>query len=142
MNVITRDNPITTHVALHLLLNQLSIAVLPAASQRNNTLVNEINPCLLVRTNAARLGKVVRQLLDTINRNCENSQIFLSAKIFGDVLLFQVRQKSPVDNINFTEFLAPLRQMAEGFYDNVSVSTQRSNVTTLAFSYQNQSIAA
>lgn len=84
----------------------------------------------------------MRQLLDTINSNCENSQISLSAKIFGDVLLFQVRRKSAANQVNFADCLSPLRRLAEGLYDNVSLTSQRSDLTTLAFSYLNQSIAA
>ncbi|RYY62352.1 MAG: HAMP domain-containing histidine kinase [Chitinophagaceae bacterium] len=139
----SHDQTNSSHVALHLLIGQLNLALQPAAAERNNTLVNEIPPCLLVRTNASRLAMVIRQLIETVNRYCEKTSIHLSAGIFGDVLLLHVRKKQyPGEKRNLAECLLPLQQLAQEFYSNVSVTSQRNNVTTLALSFISHPVAA
>ena len=139
---ISRDQKGSCHVALHLLINQLSLSVNPAALARQNTLVNDVSPCLLVRTDAQRLGLVLRQLLETLNSNSEKSSIHLSAKISGDVLQLDIRNKTVRQTNNLAGCLLPLKLLAQEFYRTVTITSQRDNVTTLALGFTSQPVAA
>lgn len=129
---------VTSHVALHLLINQLMQCVAPLADERQNTLTNEISPFLLVRTNPGKLGMVIRQLLTTINNHAENTSIRLSAKMYGDVLLLHIKKKCTTPHPGFAEHLQPLQQMAREFYGDVSITSHRNDITTVALSFMNQ----
>ncbi len=140
----TRDpNELTgAHVALHLVINELSEAILPVALHRSNTLVNEVSPSLLVRTNLDKLTAVLSNLLETVISNSQDSLIRFSAKIYDDVLLLHIKKNCRQFNDEFVNCLGPVQRLAEELYGSVCITSHRNDVTTVALSFINQPLAA
>ncbi len=131
-----------SQVALHVMISQLSVSTMPAAIERRNVVVNDIPQKMLVNIDAHKLAAVLGSLLQTVNTHTNNSYIRISAKHYGNVTLLHIKENSRLNSPAFAGSLVAIQEMAERIGGNVSVTSYRNEVTTVAFSFVNQSLAA
>lgn len=147
MNSYTGNTTSTqSQVALHLMINQLSLSTLPTAMRRQSIIVNDIPQRMYVTTDAHKLAAVLGSLLNTVISHTSNAYIHISAKNYGNVMLLHIKENSRLNSPSFAGKLVEIQEMAERIGGNVSVTSYRNEVTTVAFSFVNtvavQSIAA
>jgi hypothetical protein len=147
MNSYTGNTTSTqSQVALHLMINQLSVSTLPTAMRRQSIIVNDIPQSMYVNTDAHKLAAVLGTLLNTVITHTSNTYIHISAKNYGDVMLLHIKENSRLNSPSFAGKLAEIQEMAEHIGGNVSVTSYRNEITTVAFSFVNtpvmQAIAA
>lgn len=136
MNSYTGNTPSTqSQVALHLMINQLSVSTLPTAMRRQSIIVNDIPKTMYVTTDAHRLAAVLGSLLNTVISHTSNTYIHISAKNYGDVMLLHIKENSRLNSPSFAGKLAEIQEMAERIGGNVSVTSYRNEITTVAFSF-------
>jgi hypothetical protein len=129
-------------ITLSELANNLSSGFLPQARTNKSVIVNDIPEDLFIDTDLELVASIFAGLLAAVVKNAKESYIRLSAKVFGNVVLLHIKDHnnfnySPVENK--VQQLLPLAEKIGG---SVSVTSQRNNVATFAFSFPNLPMAA
>jgi hypothetical protein len=143
-NSYTADPKPTTQsqVALHLMVNQLSVSAMPSAIRRENVVVNDIPAALYVHADAHKLAAVIGSLLNTVIGHSNNSYIRVTAKTYGDVTLVHIKDNGRLNSPAFAGSLVAIQDLAERIGGSVSVTSYRNDVTTVALTFMNLPIAA
>ncbi|MEI9806449.1 MAG: hypothetical protein WDO16_00485 [Bacteroidota bacterium] len=128
---------------LHLMVNRISTSSLPAAIRKHSFIVNDIPADIQVHTDENMLATVFGSLLNTVINHTENCCIRISAKLFGKVVLINLKESHRVSSHAFTGSIRQIQQLAERIGGTVSISSDRTNATTLLLSFTNNlSVAA
>jgi hypothetical protein len=120
----------------------LANSFMPVAQRNKSYFVNDIPDELYIDTDPELVSSVLSGLLSAVVRNAKESCIRLSAKIYNNVILVHVQD---YNNFNYSPVengLQQLQSIAEKMGGNVSVTSQRHNVATFAFSFPNLPMAA
>ena len=131
-----------SQVALHLMINQLSVSTMPSATRRGSYIMNEIPSEIYVRADSQKLATVLGTLLNTVISQSSDSCIRVSAKPFGDVMLVHIRDHHNLSGRRFNVCLGQAQKMAEIIGGTVTVNEYREAETTIALSFMNLPEAA
>jgi signal transduction histidine kinase len=82
--------------SLHGIVNDLIDEAAPLAVHNRNYVINNVPADLMVEANGSIISSVLNNLVDTALRNTQNSVILISAKIYGHVVLVQLKSKGSV----------------------------------------------
>jgi hypothetical protein len=122
---------------LHEVVNRLVTSFSGIATSNKNLFVNEIPGHLQLAADPQMIASVISGLLSSVVSYAKDSCIRLSAKIYGNVILVQVKDSSSF-NINAIESqVKKLQPLAERIRGSVGVTSQRNNITTLTFGFPN-----
>jgi hypothetical protein len=131
-----QDTDDLRHVA-----DQLVSTFLPLAARNKSLFVNEIPENITIGNNPELVASVLGGLISSVVSNTRNSCIRLSAKVYSQVVLLHVKDCSsyshPVEHR-----LKQLQPIAEKIGGVVSITSQRMNMITFAFSFPNHPLAA
>lgn len=122
---------------LHELTAQLVNTFIPTASTNKSFFVNDIPARLPLATNQQMLASVLSGLLSAIVTHAKDSCIRLSAKIYGNVILMQVKDSASSNTYALENEVRKLQPIAEKISGSVSVTSQRKNLTTITFGFVN-----
>jgi len=122
---------------LHELTTQLVNTFIPTASLNKSFFVNDIPARLPLETNQQMLASVLSGLLSAIVTHAKESCIRLSAKIYGNVVLVQVKDSASSNTYAVENEVRKLQPIAEKVFGSVSVTSQRKNLTTISFGFVN-----
>jgi signal transduction histidine kinase len=131
-----------SQVALHLMVDRLTVKTLPIAVRKGNILINEIAREIYVKTDAGELSIVLGNLLETIVQHTCDSRIRISAKTYGNVMLLHIKEDSRLNSPAFASSLVDVQRLADKIGGCVSVTSYRNMVTTVALSFLNLPAAA
>ena len=121
------------HEVVDLLVTSFSVK----AASNKNFFVNEIPDHLQLSADPQGIASVLGGLFSAVVSYANDSCIRLSAKIYGNVILIQVKDSSSC-NINAMESqIRKLQPLAESMRGSVGVTSQRNNITTLTFGFPN-----
>jgi hypothetical protein len=112
------------------------------ARRNKSVIVNDIPEDLFIDTDPELVATVLGGVISAVIKNAKESYIRLSAKTYGNVILVHIKDHN---NFNYCPVENKLRQLsplAEKIGGSVSVTSQRNNVTTFAFSFPNLPMAA
>lgn len=127
---------------LHGMINLLSVSNMPSAIRRRSILVNEIPSELLVNADEQKLAAVLGMLLHTVIDHTNDSCIRISAKVYGNVTLVHIKENIHPYGRAFNCKIEEAQKLAEKIGGNVTVTSYRNDVTTIALSFMNLSAAA
>ena len=129
-------------VALHQLIDQLVYSLLPQTTQQKSLIVNDVQQGLLVNTDKNILTTVLSNLLDTTIMHTQNNCIRISAKFFGNITLIHVKDNDNLHDRAIIDSMYQVESMAEKLGGCITISNNRVNGTTVAFSvFNNQQVA-
>jgi hypothetical protein len=124
-------------VVLHLLVSRISASSLPSATRKNSFIINDVPDDLEANTDEHMLATVFGSLLNTVITHSENCCIRISAKLYGKVVLFHLRETSRLNSPAFAGNIRQVQQLAEKIGGTVSISNNRDAATTIVFSFVN-----
>lgn len=133
MNKEITNNP----VALHIMVSRISATSLPTATRKNSFIINDVPADLQAMTDEHMLATIVGSLLNTVITHTENCCIRISAKLYGRVVLLQLKESHSGNGSAFAANLRQVQQLAEKIGGSVSVSNERHETTTIVFSFVN-----
>lgn len=138
-NVFTQNNPPGTQapVGLQVMVNRISTSSIPAATRKHSFIVNDIPADIAVSTDENMLATVFGSLLNTVITHTENCCIRISAKLYGEVVLVNLKESHQADGQSFRGSLRQIQQLAEKIGGAVSVSHGQTTETTILFSFAN-----
>jgi hypothetical protein len=131
-----------TTVALHELVNQVMISLLPCTARQKSLIVNDVHREMLVRTDKDVLASVLDCLLSNTIIHTKNNCIHISAKLFGSITLVHVKNNGSHYDDAIAYSLKQIEPMAKKLGGCVSITNNKLNGTTLAFSFNNNRLAA
>ena len=138
----TMKHSTQSEVALHLMVNHLTVKTLPNAIRKGSVLINEIAREIYVKTDAGELSLVLGNLLQTIIQHTRDSKIRISAKTYGNVMLLHIKEDSKLNSPAFASSLVDVQRLADKIGGCVSVTSYRNKVTTVACGFLNLPVAA
>jgi hypothetical protein len=132
-----------SHVALHVMVNRISASSLPSATRKNSFIINDIPPDLRAHTDENMLATVFGSLLNTVITHTENCCIRISAKLYGRVVILQLKETGRLNSHALAGNLRQVQQLAEKIGGTVSISNNSTEASTIVFSFvNNPSLAA
>jgi hypothetical protein len=132
-----------SQVALHLMVSRISAGSLPSATRKNSFIINDVPADLHANTDENMLATVFGSLLNTVITHTENCCIRISAKLYGRVVLLQLKESSRLNSRAFADNLRQVQQLAEKIGGTVSISNNYTEASTIVFSFvNNPSLAA
>lgn len=142
--VITPMYPVTSQdfVTLSELTSNLSAGFLPLARTNKSVIVNDIPEDLFIDTDIELVASIFAGLLAAVVKNAKESYIRLSAKVYGNVILLHIKDHNNFNYCTVENKVQQLIPLAEKIGGSVSVTSQRNNVATFAFSFPNLPMAA
>jgi hypothetical protein len=126
-----------THVGLYSIVNRISVSSIPSATRRHSLIINDIPKELEVATDEHMLATVFGSLLNTVISHSENCCIRISAKLYGKVVLLHLIESYRLNSSAFHGNLRQVQQLAEKIGGTVSISSDRSQATSIVFSFLN-----
>src|SRR5688572_3595118 len=118
---------IDIQTGLHELTAQLVNTFIPTASANKSFFVNDIPAQLPMATNQQMLASVLSGLLSAMVTHAKESCIRLSAKLYGNVVLVQVKDSASSNTCAVENEVRKLQPVAEKMFGSVSVTSQRKN---------------
>jgi signal transduction histidine kinase len=126
-----------SQVTLHLMVSRISASSLSAATRKNSFIVNDVPTDLRAQTDENMLATVFGSLLNTVITHTENCCIRVSAKIYGRVVLLQLKETHRFHSHALAVNLRQVQQLAERIGGTVSVSNNGREASTIVFSFTN-----
>lgn len=127
---------------LQQLVGSLMQTFVPVASRHKNHFINDIPDDLYIDADRELVASVLSGMMSAVLKNAKDSCIRLSAKLYGNVVLVHIKDYNSFNYFPIENGLHQLQPLAEKVGGSVSVTSQRQNVTTLAFSFPNMPMAA
>lgn len=134
--------PMQTSVNLRQIVSRLANSFLPLAVRRKSFFINDIPEDLYVNNNQQLVASVLGGLIASVVAHAKDSCIRVSAKVYSNIILVHVKDCNNGSHYCFENGIKHLQPLAERMGGVVSITSQRFNVTTFAFSFPNSSIAA
>jgi hypothetical protein len=130
-----------SYTGLHELTSRLVNTFIDEATRNQNFFINEI-PCdLLLEADPGLFASVLRGILSAVVYSAKNSCIRLTVKVFGDVILVQVKESNGLNSHFMEVALLEFLPIAEKMRGSVSVTSQRKKITTITFGFPNIRLA-
>ncbi len=126
-----------TQNELHDLVDKVMTSLLPLATNRNNSFINEITSELEVHADRDQVAMVFGNLLQRAVGLTTNGCIRVSAKSYFDKILLDVKETS---NLPFTEVadsMEPIQLLAQQLGGCISVINNPMSGTSVALSFHN-----
>lgn len=124
-------------VTLQTLVSQLVAGIVPITVRRNNFLVNDIPAGLLIQADTENLVTVLSNLFNSVIPYVQNSCLRITAKVFGNVVLVQLRDQTGINSYFIEQHLTDCLPLAEKMGGYIGITSQRDRETTIVFSFLN-----
>jgi hypothetical protein len=135
--VFMKQELLPNPVCLHTLVRRISTGSIHYATRRNSFIINDVPSDLYASTDEHMLAAVFGSLLNTVITHSEYCCIRITAKNYGRVVLFQLKETHRSNSHAFTGNLRQIQLLAEKIGGSVSVSNNRDEATTIVFSFVN-----
>jgi anaerobic glycerol-3-phosphate dehydrogenase len=136
-NKFMKNELTQTKVALHLMVSRISASSLTSASRKNSFIINDVPADLQAHTDENMLAAVLGSLLNTVITHTENCCIRISAKLYGRVVLLQLKETHQFHSHALAVNLKQVQQLAEKIGGTISVSNNCREASTIVFSFVN-----
>jgi hypothetical protein len=129
--------------SLHHLVENITSSHSPAAQKNKSFFINDVPAGIEVTSDEDLLASVLSGLMNIVVNHTQNSCIRITAKSYGNVVLLHVKDDGCVSYDSISQTLSRMQSMAEKLGGYVGFTSYRNKLTTIAFSFLNQtSIAA
>ncbi|MBC7874699.1 MAG: HAMP domain-containing histidine kinase [Ferruginibacter sp.] len=128
--------------SLHTLVSRLVACVVPATARNKSFMVNDIPAGLSIAANPGLVTAVLSNLFNTVALHSVNSCIRISAKVYSNIILVQVRDHHSANACTIAYSLQPAQPLAEKIGGYLGITSQWKNETTIVFSFPNIPLAA
>jgi len=139
MNVqVTAAGNSSTPVSLSQLIRSLVENTQPVALQHNTRIVNEVNRQLWLGDGAAKLSKVLEELLNAVILNSREGDIHISADRFKDMVLLHIEERNNYNGYALSFSVGSLEPEAAKLGGHISIEGERKRAAMIQFSFPGQ----
>jgi len=130
------ENPKPNHVSkLNDVVDRLISTLLPKACSNKSFFVNDIPNHLEFKKESPVVTSVLGGLLSTVISNATNSCIWLSAKLYGNVVVLHVKNAKGFNPHIIRGQLRQLQALAEKRGGTIGFARDQNTVTSLTFGF-------
>src|SRR5262245_23465608 len=112
-------------VALNSMVSRISASSLPFATRKNSFIINDVPTDLHVTTDEHMLATILSSLLNTVIAHTKACCIRISAKLYGRIVLFQLKESDHMSSPALAASLRQVQQLAESIGGTINVSHDR-----------------
>jgi hypothetical protein len=134
---ISEKPKLIEETSLHLVVNQLIKGITPIAVSKNSFILNEIHPDLKVKTDVNMLAYIIGSMLNSSINIVENDCIHISAKIYSNIIIIQLKDNYSTFNNSIAYDLELLQPVAKKLGGTVCYEDNQNKGTSIAFSFTN-----
>ena len=116
-------------------LDRLINTLLPKATRNKSFFVNDIPDHLQLKKESSVLTSVLGSLLSTVVSNAWESCIWLSAKLYGNVIMVHVKNSGIIGTRAIEAQLHVLQAIAQKNKGTIGFTSHQANITSLTFSF-------
>jgi hypothetical protein len=139
--IVTRKKKME-YPELHQLVSHVIGQVGGAAVDNKCRLINDVPGEIGIEIDEALMTEALSNLLKLVVTHSANSNIRITAKFFGNVILMHVKDDGNLDYDTVSTKINRLQFMAEKLGGFVGFTSYRNKLTTIAFSFINSAVAA
>jgi hypothetical protein len=132
-NITTTEDTI----GLQVMVGRITAGTVSAASRKHSFVVNDVPSDILVGTDEHMLAAVFGSLLNTVISHTDNCCIRISAKLYGNVVLVNLKESYAVSGHAFTGSIRQVQQLAERIGGAVSICNEKTRETSIILSFAN-----
>jgi hypothetical protein len=122
---------------LHRLINRIADSLAPVTLRNKIVIINNVSEEIDSQFNESLVAPVLNRLLNLVIMNSENSQIRITAKMIGNVVLLHVKDDGCLNYNSISHHLQEIQAEAEKMGGFVGFTSYRNKLTTIAFSFMN-----
>jgi len=123
---------------LHRIVTELIEDAAPVAINNRNSVINEIPDGLLVEANQGQVAGILKKMVNTVVRHTKNSGILISARVYGFVILVQVKTSGLISP-HLVDEMQPAAQKAERTGGVIELIHHQENQASVAYCFLNVS---
>ena len=127
---------------LHFLAEDIVKELYPTTVLNNCFVTNDIPRKILIETEKHLVATALENIIATVVKPAMNSQIQLTAKVFGDVILIQVKDHNTLNRQKLEQGLKNLQPLADRLGGVIGISHPTNKSTSIAFSFPNLALIA
>jgi glucose-6-phosphate-specific signal transduction histidine kinase len=124
------------------LTSNLAEKFLPLAVNNNSFFINDVDKNIVIDYNQEWVSSVISGLMVAVVRHAKDTCIRLSAKKFGHVIVFEIEESGCISSYAMACGLQDVQSLAAKIGGSLSISIQKPQNTTIAFSFPNLPVAA
>lgn len=128
--------PAASHADLKEIIAHLLKTMLPQTVDSKSIFINEIPSKLTLSTDLPLVSAVLNGMLSSVVKHTRESYIWLSARVYGHVVLVHMRRQGNL-NTSIQQEVIKLHEMAEKILGSVSFNAERKDMATLTFGFPN-----
>lgn len=128
--------------SLKQLTTRLAGNYLPVAVRNQSFFMNDIPESLKVEHNQEWISSIISGLLSTVVMHAKGTCIRLTAKKYGHVMVFEIKESGCISTYAMACGLQDVQTLAEKIGGCLTISLNKEKTTTIAFSFPNLPIAA
>lgn len=129
-------------IALQTLVSRLVAGAVPAAVRNKSFMINDIPAGLRLTANTDMVAAVLSNLFNTVAMHTENSCIRITAKVYGNVILVQLKDHNSANIYTIAHGLQEVQPIAERIGGYIGITSQQKSESTIVFSFPNLPMAA
>lgn len=118
------------------MIAQLLKTMLPQTVTNKSVFINEIPSKLTLSTDLSLVSAVLNGMLSSVVKNTRETYIWLSARVYGHVVLVHIRRQGNI-NTSIQQEVSSLHALAEKILGSVSLDSDRNDMATLTFGFPN-----
>src|SRR4030095_1209407 len=118
-------------------VDNIVTTLLPKATLNKSFFVNDIPDRFNLGRNSEAIASVIGGLLSTVVSYAKDSCIWLSAKLYGDVILVHVKSSNGFYSPGIERQIRRLQLIAERNRGTVGLTAYQNHVTSLTFGFTN-----
>ena len=129
----------STRTSLYELIERISGSLDHTARTNKTHIVNNVSEEILLQLDEDKVACVFSHLLKNVILHSQNSCVRISSKLFGNIVLLHVKDDGCVNYDLISDCLSDMQKQAENIGGFVGFTSYRNKLTTIAFSFTNQS---
>ena len=118
-------------------VDSIVTTLLPKATMNKSFFVNDIPDRFYLGTNSEAIASVIGSLLSTVVSYVKDSCIWLSAKLYGNVILVHVKSSNGFHSPAIEGQIRKLQILAGRSRGTVGLTTYQNHITSLTIGFSN-----
>ena len=131
-----------TGISLQLLVNRLVSSSQGMAFHNKSTVVNEV-PCdIHVVADKSKVVPIIEELLTTVVANARNSQIYISADRYKDIIILNIQDRNNYNGYALAFSIMTIESQINEAGGSLTIDGKQKKIATVSFSFPNYAVAS
>jgi heptaprenylglyceryl phosphate synthase len=131
-----------TGISLQLLVNRLVGSSQGMAFHNKITVVNEVPRDIHVVADNSKVVPIIDELLTTVVANARNSQIYISADRYKDIIILNIQDRNNYNGYALAFSIMSIESQVNETGGSLTIDGKQKKIATVSFSFPNYGVAS